>query len=206
MDYPDLNKLHIVHYPAPVLRKQTEPLAEIHRFLDEMAARMAELIREEQGIGLAAPQVGWPFRFVLLNTTLEPGGEQAFVNPVIIRREGRILEQEGCLSVPGVFAKVRRAEKVRVRATQLNGAEVELEAEGIAARAWQHELDHLDGMLFMDRLGPAAKILIAGKLRDLRHAYEGQDYSAKRRYAAKHEPSSNKPAPRRLAGKPDAET
>jgi len=172
--YPDLKKLRIVHYPAPVLRQHADRIGEVNQFLDEMAARMTELMRREEGVGLAAPQVGWPFRFVIVNTTLAPGGEQAFVNPVIVRRQGRMLEQEGCLSVPGIFAKVRRAEKVCVRATLVNGEEVELEAKGLAARAWQHELDHLDGALFVDRLSPATKILIAPRLRDLERAYQAQ--------------------------------
>ena len=169
--YPDLKKLHIVHYPAPVLRQRGAPIAEINSFLAELSARMIELMREAQGVGLAASQVDWPFRFVVVNTTMAPGGEQAFINPVIVKREGKGIEEEGCLSVPGVFAKVRRDERVCVRATLLSGEEVELEADGLAARAWQHELDHVDGALFIDRVGPASRILIATRLQDLERRY-----------------------------------
>jgi len=169
---PDLNKLHILHYPSPLLRNHAQSLAEVNTFLDEMSARMKELMAEAQGVGLAATQVGWPFRMILLNTSMEPDGVQAFINPVIIKRQGRVVNEEGCLSVPGIWAKVRRAEIVRVRATLLNGEEVEMNAEGLVARAWQHEIDHLDGSLFVDRVGPAAKILISGKLRDLEKVYQ----------------------------------
>ena len=170
--YPDLKTLHILHYPSPLLREHAQPLAEVDTFLDEMSARMRELMTEAQGVGLAATQVGWPFRMILLNTTMEPDGVRAFINPVIVKRHGRIANEEGCLSVPGIWASVRRAEIVRVRATLLNGEEVEINAEGLAARTWQHEIDHLDGSLFVDRIGPAAKILIAGKLRDLESVYK----------------------------------
>ena len=170
--YPDLKTLRIVHYPDPRLREHAESLKEFDSFLDEMRARMNELMVEAQGMGLAATQVGWPFRFVIVNTANEPGREETYVNPVIVAREGQQLGEEGCLSVPGIFAKVRRAEKVRVRAALPNGEEVEFHAEGLAARAWQHEIDHLDGGLFVDRVGPAAKIMISGKLRALKERFD----------------------------------
>ena len=170
--YPDLKTLHILHYPSPLLRNHAQPISEVNTFLDEMSARMKELMVEGRGVGLAATQVGWPFRMLLLNTTAEPDSVQAFINPVIVKRQGRIIQEEGCLSVPGIWAKVRRAEIVRVRATLLTGEDVEINAEGFVARTWQHEIDHLDGSLFVDRVGPAAKILIAGKLRDLESVYK----------------------------------
>ena len=170
--YPDLKALRILHYPDPRLREHTAEIAEISRFLDEMAARMAELTQEAEGIGLAATQVGWPYRFVIVNTAGRPGEFEAFVNPVIIARSGKVIEEEGCLSMPGVFSKLRRAARVRVRAALPDGEEIEMEAEGLLARAWQHELDHLDGTLFVDRLGPARKIMIRNQLRDLERAYE----------------------------------
>ena len=170
-DYPDLKTLRIVHYPAPVLRAKGDEIREVNSFLNEMAARMAELTHEANGLALAATQVAWPYRFVLVNPTLQPGGEEAFVNPVIIERHGRVVGEEGCLSVPGVFSKLRRAERVRVRATRLDGETVEMETEGLAARMWQHELDHLDGTLFVDRLSPAGRILVRTRLKDLEQAW-----------------------------------
>jgi len=161
-----------VHYPDPRLRERAGTLKEIDSFFEEMAARMHELMVEAEGLGLAATQVGWPFRFVLINPTNEPGRVETCINPAIISREGKQVGEEGCLSVPGVFAKVRRAEKVRVKTILLSGETVEFNAEGLAARAWQHEIDHLDGGLFVDRISPAAKIIIAGKLRDLKAKFK----------------------------------
>lgn len=167
MQYPDLKTLHVFRYPAAALRAHAARIQEINSFLREMSDRMAELMRQEKGVGLAATQVGWPFRFVLVNTTAEPGKPQAFINPVILAKRGKLFEEEGCLSVPGVFAKVRRAEIVTVRATLPTGETVELEAQGLIARAWQHELDHLDGTLFVDRLSPTAKLFVEPKLQEL---------------------------------------
>ena len=164
LKYPDLKTLHVLRYPAPALRDHAAQIKEINSFLREMSDRMAELMAQEKGVGLAATQVGWPFRFVLVNTTAEPGKSQAFINPVILSRRGRLFEEEGCLSVPGIFAKVRRAEIVTVRAMLPTGETVEMEAQGLIARAWQHELDHLDGTLFVDRLSPTAKLIVEPKL------------------------------------------
>jgi peptide deformylase len=167
VQYPDLKTLQILRYPAPALREHAARIREINSFLRELSGRMAELMREEKGVGLAATQIGWPFRFMLINTTGEPGKVEAFINPVILSRRGKLFEEEGCLSVPGVFAKVRRAEIVTVRATRPDGETVEMEAQGLIARAWQHELDHLDGTLFVDRLLPAAKLIVEPKLREM---------------------------------------
>lgn len=170
--YPNLSKLRILRYPDPKLREQTRQIEEVNSFLSEMSERMTELMREEQGLGLAATQVGWGFKLIIINPTPEPGNAEAFINPVIISRRGKVTHEEGCLSLPGVFAKVKRAEHVRVRAGRLDGEQVEMAADGLIARAWQHELDHLDGGLFVDRLGPAARILISRRLSELRQQYE----------------------------------
>ena len=170
MQYPDLKTLHVLRYPAPALREHAARIREISSFLREMSDRMAELMREEKGIGLAATQVGWPFRFVLINTASEPGKVETFINPVILSKRGKLFEEEGCLSVPGLFAKVRRAEIVTVRAALPSGETVEMEAQGLIARAWQHELDHLDGTLFVDRLTPTAKLIIEPKLQEMANA------------------------------------
>jgi peptide deformylase len=167
VQYPDLKTLHVFRYPASALREHAAQVRELNSFLRELSDRMAELMREEKGVGLAATQVGWPFRFVLINATAEPGKAEAFINPVIVAKRGKLFEEEGCLSVPGIFAKVRRAEIVTVRATLPTGESVEMEAQGLIARAWQHELDHLDGTLFVDRLSPTAKLVIEPKLQEM---------------------------------------
>jgi len=177
VEYPDLKALRILHYPHARLRRKARAMPAVDAFLNEMAARMAELMQAAGGLGLASTQVGWPFRFVVL--THGVGTDEikieAFVNPVIIARDGKQVIDEGCLSLPGIFAKVKRAEHVRVQAAMLNGEQVEFEAEGLMARAWQHEIDHLDGGLIIDRIGPTAGIVIARQLRELEQQFEEEN-------------------------------
>jgi len=163
--HPKLETLRILHYPDPRLRERAAEIRAIDGFLQELAHRMDELMKEAGGVGLAATQVGLGIRFIVMNPTPEPDKVQTYINPVILSREGKVMEEEGCLSLPGLFAKVRRAERVRVRAQLPNGETVEMEADGLAARAWQHEIDHLDGGLFVDRVGPAARIIIRNQLK-----------------------------------------
>jgi peptide deformylase len=130
---------------------------------------MFELMYEARGIGLAANQVALPFRFFILNLTSDPeqpDKEMVFINPVIVKRHSSIEDEEGCLSFPGVYFNVRRARKIRVKGFDLQGQEIDLEAEDLLSRAIQHELDHLDGKLFIDYAGPIAKATHSGKLRD----------------------------------------
>ena len=171
-NYPDLDKLSILRYPDPVLAKPSVPVEKVDSFFGELTARMAELMEKERGMGLAGPQVGLNYRIVIGNPTLEPGKYEVLINPVILKRDGKAVAQEGCLSVPGVFANVKRAEHVVVRATLPNGETVEFEADGLPARLWQHEIDHLDGALFVDRLSTAARILIRNSLSELERAHE----------------------------------
>jgi len=170
--FPDLTKLQILRYPDPRLREHAGELKETGALVKEMAQRMGELMGEAGGVGLAATQVGWPFRIIVLNTSGEPDKVETYLNPQIVAKEGKSIVEEGCLSLPGLFAKVRRAERVRVRATRADGEVVEFEADGLAARAWQHELDHLEGGLFVDRVGPTAKILLLPRLHSLEKEYE----------------------------------
>ena len=172
MQYPDLKKLRVLRYPDAHLREHAARLKEINTFLQEISERMAELMREAKGVGLAATQVGWPVRFVVINPDPERGKPQGFVNPMIVSKRGKMFEEEGCLSVPGVFARVRRAEIVVVRATLPNGEPFEMEACGLVARAWQHEIDHLEGTLFVDRVNPAARIVIQPKLEEMEKEFQ----------------------------------
>jgi peptide deformylase len=166
-DWPKLNSMRIVHYPENVLRQRAAPIPEPDSFVHELAERMNELMREAKGVGLAANQVGWPHRLVIVGVSGEEGRYQAFINPAIIARTGRLNEEEGCLSVPGVSARVRRAQHIVVEATTLAGERVRIEAQDLAARTWQHEIDHLDGLLFIDKIGPAARLVIRSRLREL---------------------------------------
>ena len=150
--------LQIVKYPHPALRYASRPVTEIDDSLRAAIRAMFELMYAAKGIGLAANQVALPFRFFILNVTADPeqqDKEQVFINPEIVKRHSSTEDEEGCLSLPGLYAKVRRARKIRVRAYDLEGNLVEHEADELLSRAVQHETDHLEGKLFIDYLEPA---------------------------------------------------
>jgi peptide deformylase len=161
--------LEIVNYPHPALRYASRPVTEIDDDLRSTIRDMFELMYAAKGIGLAANQVALPFRFFVLNLTADPeqkDQEQVFINPEIVKRHSSVEDEEGCLSLPGLYAKVRRARKIRVRAYDLDGKLVEYEADELYGRAVQHETDHLAGKLFIDYLDPQALRSVAEKIRD----------------------------------------
>jgi peptide deformylase len=137
---------------------------------------MFDLMYEHKGIGLAANQVDLPYRFFILNLEGDPAQAEEFVliNPVISRRHGTSEGEEGCLSFPEIYAPVKRSEKIVISAYNLAGDEVNYELTGLIARAAQHEYDHLDGILFIDRLSPAALMSIKEALSDLESEFQGQ--------------------------------
>jgi len=156
-------------YPAEVLRQQAQRICaeDLGSEIEELAKEMLETMREARGVGLAANQVGRPVRLVVISAFEEGGEDRILLNPVIKSHKGRMVEEEACLSVPGVNGKVRRASHVLVEAEDLQGEKQEIEAEGLLARVFQHEIDHLDGRLFVDRLSPVAKIQVQGLLKDM---------------------------------------
>jgi peptide deformylase len=166
--------LEIVNYPHPALRYASRPVTEIDDNLRATVRAMFELMYAAKGIGLAANQVALPFRFFVLNLTSDPeqkDKEQVFINPAIVKRHSSIEDEEGCLSLPGLYAKVRRAKKIRVRAYDLEGNLVEHEADELLSRAVQHETDHLEGKLFIDYLGPQDRHSVGDKLRTFELEY-----------------------------------
>ncbi len=171
-DLPNPRDVRIIYYPEPRLRQVSLPVGRVGDFHRDLVKRMVELMAEAVGVGLAANQVGWTERLVVISVTGKPEDAVAFINPKIIEMKGAVTDSEGCLSVPGIRSRVRRAEKVKVSAMRLDGQPVELEAEGIYARVWQHEVDHLDGMLFVDKVGMASKVVIAHRLHRLEKAFE----------------------------------
>ena len=149
-------------YGDPVLRQVATPVLEITAEIKRIIADMTETMWHQVGIGLAAPQVGLPHRILVMDDGT--GGAQALINPVIENRSGTIREEEGCLSLPGVFGVVERTKTITVRAMDADGKPVSLEATGLKARIVQHELDHLDGVLFIDRLPPVTRDRIKKKI------------------------------------------
>lgn len=150
--------LQIVKYPHPALRHKSRPLTRVDAELRKAIARMFELMYEHRGIGLAANQVDLPYRVFILNVSGEAANkdqEHVFINPTILKQSGNVEADEGCLSFPEIYAPVRRSERVVAVAYDLSGNERRYEVDGMLARAIQHENDHLDGTLFIDRLSPS---------------------------------------------------
>ena len=164
----------IVIYPDPILQRPTEKVAEFDEELRTLAADMFESMYKAQGIGLAAPQIGVGKRITVidLSNKQNPKDKIVLVNPEIVHREGRQVEEEGCLSLPEIRDKVARAAKVKVKAQDLEGNRVELEGSELLARAFQHEIDHLDGVLFPWRLSALKRDLILRKIRKLQKTGE----------------------------------
>jgi len=159
-------------YPDPVLRECSRP---VERFDDRLAALAHGMVRamvENHGLGLAAPQVGVLERLLIVSPDGEEGHETILVNPEILQTEGWQEGDEGCLSFPGIFVKVGRFQRVRVRYQDLEGRPHELDAEGLLARAVQHELDHLDGRLLVDRMTAVQRMGQRRRLRDLALRYD----------------------------------
>lgn len=160
--------LKVIHYPHPTLRHVSKPLKRVDRELRDMIAEMFALMYKFEGVGLAANQVDLPYRLFIANPTGDPkekDAEHVFINPVILSGKGQVEGEEGCLSIPGLVGQVIRKETVQVEAYNLAGELFSGELTGLFARIVQHETDHLDGVLFIDRLSP-------GQLADLREDLE----------------------------------
>ena len=159
--------LTVRKYGDPVLRRKADPVREITPEVRKMIADMIDTMYDEVGIGLAATQVGIPLRLMVVGD--EDGrSARALVNPVITRQGGEVTAEEGCLSIPGVFAPVARAEWVELEAQDLEGRPVSIRARGLTARVFQHEMDHLDGVVFIDRLRGIKRDLIVRKIHKLK--------------------------------------
>jgi peptide deformylase len=157
----------ILHYPDPRLREKAQPVTAVTPAIRQLAEDMAETMYAAPGVGLAATQIGEPWRIFVIDIAgdNEPSQLRTFINPEILAKEDEIVWEEGCLSFPTVTEEITRAGKVRVRALDLDGKHFELEAEGLLAVAVQHELDHLDGVLMIDRMGMLKKRIVDRKMR-----------------------------------------
>jgi peptide deformylase len=161
--------LKIVKYPEPVLQQAGEEVTEFNDELRQLVADMFETMYASQGIGLAAQQVGVPKRVTVIDLSLGKDPEQklVLVNPKVIHKEGKQYEEEGCLSFPEIREKVSRAAKVRVKAQNEKGEWFEMDGEELLSRAFQHEIDHLDGILFIFRMSALKRNLNLRKIRKL---------------------------------------
>ncbi|MBE3071292.1 MAG: peptide deformylase [Planctomycetes bacterium] len=159
-------------YPDPVLRQQAEAVTRFDGDLADLVRGMLETMHSSEGLGLAAPQVGVSARVAIISPDVQPGREVVLVNPEIVDSEGWEESDEGCLSFPGIYVKIGRFTRVRARYQDLQGEVREIEAEGLLARALQHELDHLDGRLLVNRMSPVQRMAQRRRLHELRDRYE----------------------------------
>ncbi len=168
--------MRIVKYPHPTLRHKSRPLKRVDAELRKAIAEMFELMYEHHGIGLAANQVDLPYRVFILNTTGDAAAkdqEHVLINPTILKWSGNVEADEGCLSFPEIYAPVRRPERILAVAYDLSGEEKHYEVDGMLARVIQHENDHLDGVLFIDRLSPSHLLNIKDDLLALDAEFSG---------------------------------
>ena len=163
-------------YPDPVLKARATEIETIDGRVIRLAEEMAETMYAAPGVGLAAPQVGVSERLIVVDVKNPAGKKEliTLINPEIIEMEGRVVDEEGCLSLPGITENVARAERVLVRGHDLNEQQREIEAEGLLAVALQHEIDHIEGILFIDRISRLKRGIIQRKMRKL----VGEDQSS----------------------------
>lgn len=168
----DWDRLYVVHYPDPRLRKTCARVTEFDARLAALAERMLALMHAGKGVGLAAPQVGILQRLIVVNPTGQPGDDHIYVNPAIRDPHGSVEAEEGCLSLPGVDVQVRRAQRCRLTAQDVRGNPLDVELTDLPARICQHETDHLNGVLILDRMGPSDRIATRKTLRALEEQYK----------------------------------
>ena len=171
--------MELVYYPDPRLRDVSKKISTVDQEILDAIPQMFEIMYKARGIGLAGPQAGLNRRIVVANLTGDPkqkDEEQVFINPEILDRSGKLKEEEGCLSLPGMGVQVPRAEKVLVRYKGVDGKVVEREAEMLESRLFQHEIDHLDGILIIDKMTPADRKQNAPLIEELE-----EDFKANRK-------------------------
>ncbi len=157
-------------YPDPVLRKKARSVNELSNGIQKLIDSMIETLNWANGIGLAAPQIGELLRIVIIDPRVEDSTKKplCIINPEIIEEKGSQVAEEGCLSIPGIYESLKRPSSVLLRGLGRDSAPIELELGGIMARAISHEVDHLDGILFIDKLSSLRKTLLKSKLRKLK--------------------------------------
>ena len=175
-DPAGIGPLELLEYPHPALLRRARPIVRIDDDLCRAVEQMFEIMYEAVGVGLAANQVGLPYRLFVVNLEANPesGEELVFINPTLSRPRGTAVQEEGCLSLPGLRMDVRRPEKVVLDAWTLDGEQVHLDLDGFLARVVQHEFDHLEGRLFTDRLPEVAALEARRALDSMREVFLGK--------------------------------
>lgn len=171
-----IDRLELVEFPHPALLRRARPLVRIDDTIHDVVEQMFEIMYQAGGIGLAATQVALPYRLFIVNLEARPdaGEELVFINPSLSRPRGNAVQEEGCLSLPGLRMDVRRPEQIVVKAWSLEGEPFEEDLDGLLARVVQHEFDHLEGRLFTDRLPDAAALEARRSLDTFREVFTGK--------------------------------
>lgn len=169
-----MSVLRITKHGEPVLKRKSRPIvfADMKADLPGLLENMWETMYAANGVGLAAPQIGINIRLAVID--VKPDGKSrrlVLINPEIVQREGAIEEEEGCLSIPGLYAKLKRSSRVKVRALNQHGIPIELTGEGLLARAFQHEIDHLNGKLFVDNLPLVRRLKVLALVRKIKKTW-----------------------------------
>jgi peptide deformylase len=170
----DISKCEITRFPTPVLGQQAKPVEKIDDSIRALAEKMMDIMVQQKGVGLAGPQVGVALRIFVASPDGTKKNAKVYINPVITPSGKLEAAEEGCLSLPGIYGKIRRYSKCSIKAAGLDGSQFSEEAEGLLARIFQHECDHLDGTLVADKLSTVAKIAARKKLKRLRENYTQQ--------------------------------
>jgi len=171
---PPLANLRIVLFPDPILKKKAVDVTEFGEPVRQLAERMLELMRADEGVGLAAPQVGLGLRMFVCNATGQPGDDLVCINPQLVELSGVEERDEGCLSIPGATVSMRRAVRAVMRAMDCEGRTFELAQAALPARIWQHEIDHLDGRLIIDNMSTVDEIANRKVLKQLKDEYKAR--------------------------------
>lgn len=171
-----IDRLELVEFPHPALLRRARPLVRIDDTIHDVVEQMFEIMYQAGGIGLAATQVALPYRLFVVNLEARPdaGEELVYINPSLSRPRGNAVQEEGCLSLPGLRMDVRRPEQIVVKAWSLEGEPFEEDLDGLLARVVQHEFDHLEGRLFTDRLPDAAALEARRSLDTFREVFAGK--------------------------------
>ena len=168
----DPDKLQIVYYPDPVLHRPAAPLDQVSGRVRAVARRMLELMHAASGVGLAAPQVGLAWRLFVANPTGDARDDRAFVNPRLSDAARQLTDlEEGCLSLPEIRGMIRRPSAITIAALDEQGQALQMRSDGFASRIWQHEVDHLNGVLIIQRMTPMDRTVNRRKLKELESAH-----------------------------------
>ncbi|MBN1803767.1 MAG: peptide deformylase [Sedimentisphaerales bacterium] len=171
----DIDKCQITHYPVEVLGKRAKPVEQINDNIRQLVNKMIDIMIENKGVGLAAPQVGVDLRIFIISVDGTREKVRVYINPTVTPEGDLVGIEEGCLSVPGIYTTIKRYKECSVVATDINGKEFSDRGEGLYARALQHEYDHLEGITIINRMGQAARIVHRRQLKKLVEKHKRND-------------------------------